>query len=379
MDPSILDFRFLLTASLKSKFPASKVPKKITMKKILTLALFAALFIAACTEKDKEPILNPGAAPLITSPATGTSFVLADSTAAQIFKVFEWTAADFGFKAGINYTLELDKAGNNFANAVTVGSLNALSLANITNERINTIMLTKDLPDAEFSNVEFRVVAKLGSDATLPVLISPTVTLQVRPYTVAINYPQLQVPGSYQTPNAWDPTNNNTVIFSARSDDKYEGYIYYSIADAKYKFTKGLGWDANWGDTNADGTLDPNGTDIPLVEAGVYKLNVDLNALTHTYIKTDWGLIGSATPSGWDSDQNLIYDPVTNKWTITVDLVPGDIKFRANDAWDINLGDTGANKKMEYGGDNIAVVEAGNYTIELNLGVAVYTYKITKN
>lgn len=349
------------------------------MKKILSLALFAALLIGACTEKDKEPILTPGNPPLIVSPAGGTTFTLTESTAADIFKVFEWTAADFGFEAGVSYTLELDKAGNNFADAVTVGSVNKLSLGTITNEKINTILLTKDLPGDEFSNVEFRVVARLSSDPSLPVLTSPAITLQIRPYVVNIVYPQLQVPGSYQTPGAWDPTNNSTVIFSARSDDKYEGYIYFGIADAKFKYTKGLSWDTNWGDTGADGTLEAGGTDIALTASGVYKLNVDLNALTHSYTRTDWGLIGSATPNGWDSDQNMIYDPGTNKWGITLDLVAGDIKFRANDAWDLNLGDTGANKKMEYGGDNIAVAVAGNYTIELNLGAAIYTYKITKN
>jgi len=349
------------------------------MKKILSLALSAALFMGSCTEKDKEPILTPGNPPLIVSPATGTSFILTPATASDIFKIFEWTAADYGFEAGVNYTLEMDKAGNNFAGAVTVGSINKLSLGTITNEKINTILLTKDLPGDEFSNVEFRVVARLGSDPTLPVLTSPTVTLQIRPYVVNIVYPQLQVPGSYQTPGAWDPTNNNTVIFSAKSDDRYEGYIYYGINDAKYKFTKGPSWDNNFGDNGNDGTLESGGSDIPLTESGVYKLNVDLNGLTHTHVKTDWGLIGSATPNGWDSDQNMTYDPATNKWSITLNLVAGEIKFRANDDWGINLGDTGANKKMEYGGDNIAVAEAGNYTIELNLGVAIYTYKITKN
>ena len=348
------------------------------MKKILSLALGLAFLLSACTEKETDPVLVTGNAPLITSPAGGTSFILADSTAAQIFHVFEWSAADFGFKAGVNYTLEMDKAGNNFAGAVTVGSVNALKLDNITQDKINTIMLTKDLPGDEFSNVEFRVVARLSSDPTLPILTSPSVTLQVRPYVVNIVYPQLQVPGSYQTPGAWDPTNNSTVIFSVRSDEKYEGYIYFAGTDLKYKFTKGLTWDTNWGDNDLNGSLEPGGADIPLTEEGMYRLNVDLNALTHTNLKTTWGVVGSATGS-WDIDQPLTYDPATRKLTATLNLVAGAIKFRANGAWDVNLGDNDANKSLEYGGADIAVAEDGNYTIELNLGVAVYTYKLIKN
>jgi hypothetical protein len=348
------------------------------MKKILSLSLGVALLLSACTEKDKEPILAAGNAPQITSPANGASFTLAESTASELVSIFSWTAADFGFQAGVNYTLELDKAGNNFADPITVGSINALELGNVTQDKLNNILIAgKDLPGDEFSNVEFRVVARVGTAEDLPVLTSPTVTLQIRPYTVVINYPFLHVPGSYQ---GWNPADSTTVVYAPRSDEKYEGYLYYNDGGAKYKFTKGPTWATNWGDNDNDGSLEPSGADIPLPSgAGVYRINVDLNALTHTAVKTDWGLIGSATPGGWDNDQDMTYDQASRKWLITLDLVPGDIKFRANDAWDINLGDNDANRKMEYGGANIAITEAGNYTIELNLSVPVYTYKVTKN
>jgi hypothetical protein len=347
------------------------------MKKILSLALGILLLVSACTEKDKEPILAPGAAPSISSPSGGTAYVLTDSTTSDLFAEFTWTAADFGFDAGVNYTLELDKAGNNFEEAVTVGSVNALKLSSITQGQINNILLTKDLPGDVESDVEFRLVAKLSSDPSLPSLVSQPITLKIRPFSVVIVYPQLQVPGSYQ---GWDPANNTTVIFSARSDEKYEGYIYYGEADAKYKFTKGITWDTNWGDNGADGTLEPGGADIALANGvGMYRLNVDLNALSHTALKTNWGLIGSATPNGWDSDQDMVYDAVSNTLKITLDLIVGEIKFRANDEWAIDLGDNDANKKLEYGGANIAIAEAGNYTVELNLSGAVYTYSLTKN
>ena len=109
------------------------------MQKILSLALAAMFFLGACTEKDKEPILAPGAIPSITSPSGGTSYVLAESSAKDIFASFSWSAADFGYKAGVNYTLQLDKAGNNFADPLTVGSANALGLSNLTQEKINEL------------------------------------------------------------------------------------------------------------------------------------------------------------------------------------------------------------------------------------------------
>ena len=57
----------------------------------------------------------------------------------------------------------------------------------------------------------------------------------------------------------------------------------------------------------------------------------------------------------------------------------GEIKFRANDAWDLNFGDTNANGSLEYGGDNIKVpAGGGTFEIELILNTGDYTYKLTK-
>ncbi len=347
------------------------------MQKILSLALAAMFFLGACTEKDKEPIFAPGAAPSITSPSGGTSYVLTDSTASAIFTAFDWSAADFGYKAGVNYTLQLDKAGNNFADPLTVGSVNGLGLSDVTQEKINELLIIgKDLLGGEEANIEFRVVAKVSSDASIPTLVSQPISLKITPYPIIIIYSFLHVPGSYQ---GWNPADSTTVVYSARGDGKYEGYVYVSTADAKYKFTEGPTWAVNWGDNDNNGSLENGGADIPLTDAGLYKLNVDKNALTHTNLKTDWGVIGSATAGGWDSDQDMTYDAATNTLKVTLDLIVGKIKFRANNAWDLNLGDNDANKKLEYGGADIDVAEAGNYTLELNLSGAVYTYKITRN
>jgi hypothetical protein len=222
--------------------------------------------------------------------------------------------------------------------------------------------------------MEVRVVASVSSEVEK--LISPTLSIKVNPFLQEIDYPKLQVPGSYQ---GWKPEDLTTVIYSVKSDGNYEGYINMNESAPKFKYTQGLSWDTNWGDTGADGTLEPGGTDIAVPSGGYYRLNVNLNALTHTFAKTDWGLIGSSTPTGWDSDTDMVYDGASGTLKLTVDLVPGFIKFRANDGWDINLGDDGGNRIMEYGGADIAIEEAGNYTVELILNQANYTYKLTKN
>jgi len=197
-----------------------------------------------------------------------------------------------------------------------------------------------------------------------------------KPRRVKADYPVIYVPGDYQDP-AWDPA-NSTQLASVNSDGNYEGYIYVE-SGKQFKFTDGPSWDVNYGDDGFDGTLEPGGANIVPAETGYYKLNVNLNDFTYTMVKTDWGVIGSATANGWDSDQNMTYDPATKMWSAMLDLTAAEIKFRANDGWDINYGDDGPDGILNAGGANIAIPEAGTYIITMKLGTPDYTYTVVRN
>ena len=82
---------------------------------------------------------------------------------------------------------------------------------------------------------------------------------------------------------------------------------------------------------------------------------------------TTVGLIGDATPGGWDVDTTMMQDPVdTNIWTLTIVLNDGQAKFRANDNWDINWGSPDFPVGIgTQGGDNIEV-DSGEYNVRLN-------------
>lgn len=73
----------------------------------------------------------------------------------------------------------------------------------------------------------------------------------------------------------------------------------------------------------------------------------------------------------------MTYDTVNQVWTITLDLVAGEMKFRFNDDWAVNLGDNDADGSVEQDGANIAMAAAGNYTITLNLKAD--TFNIVQN
>jgi hypothetical protein len=187
-------------------------------------------------------------------------------------------------------------------------------------------------------------------------------------------FPLLNVPGNYQ---GWIPADSSTVVSSLNSDNKYEGYIWFP-ENTEFKYARGS-WAENWGDNYGDGHLEPNGANILAPLEGYYKLNADLNSLTHTFVSTTWSVIGSATPGGPNTDIDMSYDNNTRVWTVTIDLVAGEFKFRANHSWTINYGDNDSNLTLEQNGAGIVVSTPGVYTINLYLSLSIYRYTVIQN
>ncbi len=170
------------------------------------------------------------------------------------------------------------------------------------------------------------------------------------------------------TADQWNSDQNLTYSESSKTL-----MITTALTVGKIKFRANDNWNLNLGGSN--GELFKDGADIDVPVAGNYTVTLDLSKPNvAAYTVNTWGLIGDATPGKWDSDTNM--EIVDGKWVLTLNLTAGNIKFRANDAWTINLGDTGADGSLEAGGADIAVT-AGNYTITLDL--VTNTYTLVKN
>ena len=61
-----------------------------------------------------------------------------------------------------------------------------------------------------------------------------------------------------------------------------------------------------------------------------------------------------------------------NVYVAYVALVDGEIKFRQDNKWDVNMGDNGADGTLEAGGANIVVTQ-GNYKITFDASALKYT------
>lgn len=148
-------------------------------------------------------------------------------------------------------------------------------------------------------------------------------------------------------------------------DGQYKGFAYLD-GELKYKPHEN-DWNDDWEKASGDayaGTLTTEGSDnIDAVAPGFYMMDVDLVDLTykHTLIET-MGVIGSATPNGWDSDTYMTYDNSDGSWNLTIELTDGEIKIRANDGWDINWG--GSIEEPTFNAAGNMAVTAGNYSIK---------------
>ncbi len=93
---------------------------------------------------------------------------------------------------------------------------------------------------------------------------------------------------------------------------------------------------------------------------------------------TSVGIIGPATPIGdWDTDVDMVQDAVdTSIWTLQVTLNDGEIKFRANDGWDVNWGNNDGDFPNGVGlqGEGNLTAFAGDYFITFNHTTGEYTF-----
>jgi starch-binding outer membrane protein SusE/F len=181
-------------------------------------------------------------------------------------------------------------------------------------------------------------------------------TLNMMDYSYTIKpVPELYMKGDA---NGWDGYD-----YLAGDDGvHFTGFMY--LNQNGFKFTTAPDWSGTGYGANFDTA--PDAANIVITEpAGYYQVDVDLFAKTYTLTPiTSIGIIGSAAPNGWDSDVDLTYNIKERCWEVKdIKLKAGEIKFRANDGWDISWGGK-LDKLTTKNGGNITV-EAGTYDIKL--------------
>ena len=157
---------------------------------------------------------------------------------------------------------------------------------------------------------------------------------------------------------------------SSENAVNYTGFMY--LNQNGFKFCS----QPNWDGTNYGGAFFGQESDNIIMDEteGYYKVDVDLSTKKYTLTPiTTIGIIGSAAPNGWDSDEDLTYVPYNKDtkeggyWEAkNIKLKAGECKFRANDAWDMQWGFDG--EKFVFSNNapqKQFVPEEGTYDIKL--------------
>jgi hypothetical protein len=193
----------------------------------------------------------------------------------------------------------------------------------------------------------------------------------------APTYTSIGIIGS-GTAGGWDADQDMTQDGS----DQHLWTGTFTFTDGEAKFRANDAWTTNWGAaTYPSGNGTQDGPNIA-VKAGTYF--VRFNDATGEYAimvsnrSTPYskvGIIGSATPGGWDADTDLVKNPSNPfLWSRILTLTDGESKFRADDAWDVNWGSSVFPSGIaKQDGSNIPTA-GGTYLVIFNSGTGEYSF-----
>ena len=294
---------------------------------------------------------------------------------------FAWTPAEYGVNTQVDYSLEVAAAAApetkvTITSGITEPAVDTTHItAKVTYETLNAILYNDlGLADGVAEDVLFFVGAKVGEYAKI---YSEGVKVSAQITAAEKEYPKLTVAGSYAY-NSWTPGKGQFVFDFEGTDTKYSGVIDFGedVSALNFKFV-GEAWGKNEFSVPSGEAQAAEAAELPLVAGGgdnisaytthrFYSLTLDKATpkLIKNFGFSSLGVIGDATPTGWDADTDMVFNAEKQRFYVDLTLVDGTIKFRADDDWAVNWG--GADGALVSGGDNIAVT-AGDYRIYVNL------------
>lgn len=176
------------------------------------------------------------------------------------------------------------------------------------------------------------------------------------------------------TPQGWDAS--TPMVQDDEDPDVWT--LEVTLVDGELKFRADDDWEFNWGDTGFPfGTGVQDGPNIQVI-GGDYLIN--FNSATGEYFfdyDGTFGIIGSATPFGWDRDVFMFPDETGTVFNLTVFLQGGEeLKFRENADWADNWGgEEFPEGQAIFDGPNIAIAQSGTYEITFDRDALLYSFE----
>lgn len=302
-----------------------------------------------------------------------------------------WTpGSNRGTNSAINYTIEIDRKGNNFASPVTLEAGKAAYNSNFRVDTFNDLLLNSFLIEAGAdAEMEFRVISTPLNASVEPDL-SNSVSVVVTPYEPLPVPDALYMVGD-AAPSGWDNTNPTAMTKSSNDPSIFTYQGEMSAGELKFLTTIGE-WLPSYQKGADDNTLvlrtdfgQPDDKFV-IAQSGIYKITVDVIALTFKAEAlaaspyNELWIVGSAVPKGWDIDNAdaMIQDPTDPfVFTYNAQLVAGEMKIATAKDWGApfyrpiaaDQPITETDIKLSAGDPDYKwnITEAGPYKITLNL------------
>lgn len=327
--------------------------------------------LVSCQKDEVKTIAREGTQPELSGATT--ELVLKKENATEAALSYTWTTSEFGFSGVPEYSLQFDLKGNEFKSPVAKEAGGTTLQLKVS--ELNGIAFALGLAPEEPTDLQVRVMADLGGGFQ-PAYSNP-VNLRLSSYLDLIEYTYMYVPGSYQ---GWTPGSAQRLAAVLKAD-QFEGFIDLAGDATQFKVTPAPNWDLSYGGTSSGnaGLLSTSGSDLSITGGGYYFFTVDMTNKTWKATRTNWGISGTAL--GGAEDKDMAYDAASGAWSVSLDLVAGTFKFRANNSDDVNFGDNKpADPFLNRNGTAISIENSGNYTISCFLNnPGNYMYSIRKN
>jgi starch-binding outer membrane protein SusE/F len=359
--------------------------------------------VQSCKKELDVPKGTVAATPTVSSSASTIVLARADSLKTAV--VFNWTAGKVnGLTGKLSYIIEVDKKGNNFANAIDFNAGDTIKKT-FTVKALNSLLVS--LPVNSANDLEMRLVTATSDGSAMP-FFSNVISLNVTTYP-PVPYSQLWLLGD-ATPGGWSL--DNMVPMTESSSDPFIFTYTGPFTAGEFKIATARDYNAtfyrpttNHPDLSAtavqESAGDPDNKWLITTEtAGTYKVTLNLHNNTISIVLQNtpkpaysqlW-LVGDATAGGWslDSATPMVVskgDPFI--FTYTGAFAAGDFKIATEKDFNapfyrpvINHPDLSATGVQLNAGDpdnkwQIAV--PGTYRITLNLHNNTITIVNTKD
>ncbi|WP_259067480.1 SusE domain-containing protein [Mucilaginibacter sp. X4EP1] len=345
------------------------------MKKILTkyLALggISMLILSACKKDGNLVTSNGGKAGTLT--ASTTTLVLDKTKLNDTTGVinFNFTASNYGYKAAVTNTLQIDLPGDNWKNPTSVTLGTKVYSQNYSTAAFNALLLKLGIPAGTVTPIQARIQHSIS--ASVAPIYSNVVDLNVTAFNLTS---WLYVVGAFQGWNASAPDS----LVSITGNGVYVGIINFTpgnnqflVLPQKGSYNNKYATNDPTGSTSSTVTQNANNNFYAPSAAGQYLITLNLNTNTISIVAADYySVIGDAA-LGWSTDVPMKYVNDGNQnWMVTLSLsASGSFKVRQDDAWGNSWGipksgSAGfgtAGVLNDSSNNNISIATNGTYTV----------------